>query len=58
MEYARRRHVFRRKKSGDRSYLQTVENRSEEDRSKQPVVCTVGAVGDQLEFDHKLGFKP
>ena len=33
---------FRQKKSGDRTYLQIVENRWEGGGSKQRVICTLG----------------
>ena len=36
---------FRRKKSGDRVYLQVVENRWENGRSKQGVIATLGRLG-------------
>ena len=39
---------FRRKKSGDRVYLQVVENRWENGRSKQRVIATLGRL-DRLQ---------
>jgi transposase len=44
---------FRRKKSGNRVYLQVVENRWEDGRSKQRVIATLGRL-DQLEQTGKL----
>lgn len=44
---------FRQKKSGDRVYLQIVENRWEQGRSRQRVVATLGRL-DQLEKDGQL----
>ncbi len=44
---------FRQKKSGNRCYLQIVENRWEEGRSKQRVLATLGRL-DQLQQSGKL----
>jgi hypothetical protein len=44
---------FRQKKSGNRVYLQIVENRWEQGRSRQRVVATLGRL-DQLEKDGQL----
>ncbi len=44
---------FREKKSGSRSYLQVVENRWEDGRSKQRVLCTLGRV-DELKASGRL----
>ena len=40
---------FRQKKSGSRVYLQVVENRWEDGRSKQRVIATLGRVGQLQE---------
>ena len=44
---------FRQKKSGQRVYLQIVENRWENGKTKQRVVATLGRL-DQLQSDGKL----
>ncbi len=44
---------FRQKKSGDRTYLQIVENRWQEGGSKQRVICTLGR-SDELEASGQL----
>lgn len=44
---------FRRKKSGDRVYLQIVENRWEQGRSKQRVIATLGRL-DRLQKEGQL----
>ena len=44
---------FRQKKSGDRTYFQIVENRWEDGRSKQRVICTLGRL-DELEASGQL----
>ena len=44
---------FRKKKSGGYTYLQLVENRWEEGRSKQRVIATLGR-GDRLEESGQL----
>ncbi len=44
---------FRQKKSGTRTYLQVVENRWEDGRSKQRVMCTLGRV-DELKASGQL----
>ena len=44
---------FRRKKSADRVYLQIVENRWEDGRSKQRVVATLGRL-DRLQQTGQL----
>jgi hypothetical protein len=44
---------FRLKKSGDRTYFQIVENRWEDGRSKQRVICTLGRL-DELEASGQL----
>lgn len=44
---------FRQKRSGERVYLQIVENRWENGKSKQRVVATLGRL-DQLQSDGKL----
>ena len=44
---------FRQKKSGDRTYLQIVENRWEGGGSKQRVVCTLGRL-DELKATGQL----
>jgi hypothetical protein len=44
---------FRKKKSGDRTYFQIVENRWEDGRSKQRVICTLGRL-DELEASGQL----
>ena len=44
---------FRTKKSGSRSYLQIVENRWENGRSRQRVVTTLGRL-DQLQESGQL----
>jgi len=44
---------FRHKKSGERTYLQIVENRWEEGGSKQRVICTLGRL-DELEASGQL----
>lgn len=44
---------FRQKKSGDRTYLQIVENRWEDGGSKQRVICTLGRL-DELEASGQL----
>jgi transposase len=44
---------FRRKKSGNRVYLQVVENRWEDGRAKQRVIATLGRL-DQLEQSGQL----
>ncbi len=44
---------FRRKKSGNRVYLQVVENRWEDGRSKQRVIATLGRL-DQLQQSGQL----
>jgi hypothetical protein len=44
---------FRQKKSGDRTYLQIVENRWEGRGSKQRVICTLGRL-DELEASGQL----
>ncbi len=44
---------FRQKRSGDRVYLQIVENRWEKGRTKQRVVATVGHL-DQLQQSGQL----
>jgi hypothetical protein len=44
---------FRSKKSGQRTYLQVVENRWEEGRSRQQVIATLGRL-DQLVQDGQL----
>jgi hypothetical protein len=44
---------FRQKKSGDRTYLQIVENRWEGGGSKQRVICTLGRL-DELEASGQL----
>lgn len=44
---------FRQKRSGDRVYLQVVENRWEEGRSRQKVIATLGRV-DQLRESGQL----
>ncbi len=44
---------FRTKTSGPRSYLQIVENRWEEGRTRQRVVATLGRL-DQLQQDGRL----
>lgn len=44
---------FRRKKSGDRTYFQIVENRWQDGRSKQRVICTLGRL-DELEASGQL----
>ena len=52
---------FRRKKSGGRVYLQVVENRWENGRSKQRVIATLGRL-DRLQekgqFDALLASGP
>ena len=44
---------FRQKKSGDRTYLQIVENRWQDGGSKQRVICTLGRL-DELEASGQL----
>ncbi len=44
---------FRQKKTGDRTYFQIVENRWEDGRSKQRVMCTLGRL-DELEASGQL----
>ena len=44
---------FRQKKSGNRVYLQIVENRWEDGRSKQRVIATLGRL-DQLQQTGQL----
>ena len=44
---------FRQKKSGSRVYLQVVENRWEDGRSKQRVIATLGRL-DQLQESGQL----
>ncbi len=44
---------FRRKKSGERVYLQIVENRWEQGRSKQRVIATLGRL-DRLQKEGQL----
>lgn len=44
---------FRQKKSGSRVYLQVVENRREDGRSKQRVIATLGRL-DQLQESGQL----
>lgn len=44
---------FRQKKSGDRIYLQIVENRWQDGGSKQRVICTLGRL-DELEGSGQL----
>ena len=44
---------FRQKKSGERVYLQIVENRWEQGRSKQRVIATVGRL-DRLQQSGQL----
>jgi hypothetical protein len=44
---------FRQKKTGDRTYLQIVENRWQEGGSKQRVICTLGR-SDELEASGQL----
>jgi len=44
---------FRVKKAGDRTYFQIVENRWEDGRSKQRVICTLGRL-DELEASGQL----
>jgi hypothetical protein len=44
---------FRQKKSGDRTYLQIVENRWQDGGSKQHVICTLGRL-DELEASGQL----
>ena len=44
---------FRHKKSGERTYLQIVENRWQEGGSKQRVICTLGRL-DELEASGQL----
>jgi hypothetical protein len=44
---------FRQKKSGDRTYLQIVENRWQDGGSKQRVICTLGSL-DELEASGQL----
>ena len=44
---------FRKKKSGDRTYFQIVENRWEDGRSKQRVICTLGRL-DELAASGQL----
>ena len=44
---------FRSKKSGNRTYLQVVENRWEDGPSRQQVIATLGRI-DQLVQDGQL----
>ena len=44
---------FRSKKSGDRTYFQIVENRWEDGRSRQRVICTLGRF-DELEASGQI----
>jgi hypothetical protein len=44
-----RRHVFRKKTSGGRAYLQIVESRREGDAVRQQVIATLGRVEDLRE---------
>jgi hypothetical protein len=44
---------FRQKKAGDRTYLQIVENRWEDGKSRQRVVCTLGRL-DELKASGQL----
>jgi hypothetical protein len=44
---------FRIKPSGDRRYLQIVENTRDGTKTKQSVLCTLGRV-DELEVNGKL----